>query len=68
MYIVASRRELQKKDSPLMVKSIIANPSTYGIELAGHAEKLREPFLHYLHNNAALVTSMLQKYTDTVQV
>ena len=52
MYVVASRPEFQKKDSLLMVKAVIENPSTYGIELAGHATKLRKPFLHYLHNNA----------------
>ncbi len=68
MYVVASRPELQKKDSPLMVKAVIQNPSTYGIELAGHASKLRKPFLRYLQNNAALVTSVLEKCTNPVKV
>ena len=68
MYVIASCPELQKKDSPLMVKAVIQNPSAYGIELAGHATKLRKPFLRYLHNNAALVTSTLEKYTTPVKV
>ncbi len=68
MYVVASRPELQKKDSPLKVKAIIQNPSAYGIELAGHAMKLRKPFLRYLRNSGALVTSTLEKYTNPVKV
>ena len=68
MYVVASRPELQKKDSPLMVKTVIDNPSVYGIELAGHASKLRKPFLQYLQNNAAMVSSILEEYTSPVKV
>ena len=67
MYVVASRPELVTKDSPLMVKTVIQNPSTYGIELSGHAQKLRKPFLRYLQNNAALVTSVLEQYTNPVK-
>ena len=68
MYVVASRPDLMTKDSPLMVKTVIQNPSTYGIELSGHAKKLRKPFLQYLHNNAALVSKILEEYTNPVKV
>ena len=68
MYVVASRPDLQKKDSPLMVKTVIDNPSVYGIELAGHARKLRNLFVQYLQNNAAMVSSALEKYTNPVKV
>ena len=68
MYVVASRPDLQKKDSPLMVKTVINNPSVYGVELAGHARKLRKPFLKYLQNNAAMVSRALEEHTNPVKV
>ncbi|XP_028392974.1 uncharacterized protein LOC114517441 isoform X2 [Dendronephthya gigantea] len=67
MYVVASRPELITKDSPYMVKTVIENPSTYGIELAGHATKLRKPFLAFLQNNAALVSRILEEQTNPVK-
>jgi hypothetical protein len=68
MYVVASRPELQRKDSPLMVKTVIENPSAYGVVLSGHATKLRKPFLRYFQNNGALVSTELEKYTNPVKV
>ena len=68
MYVVANRPELQKKDTPLMVKTVIENPSAYGMVLSGHATKLRQPFLQYFQNNGALVASALEKFTNPVKV
>ena len=68
IYVVSSLPELQRKDSSLIVKAIIPNPSTYGIMLSGHARKLERVFLIYLSNNAAFVSRILEENTRPVEV